>query len=97
MTARAKWFSFMDLKSGYWQIALHSSNKETAFLLDGGCGNSQLWPSKECEVPGTYCWKSVYEPKEVEGCIEVITIQRETRVKKQALIIIPWPSTLHSI
>jgi hypothetical protein len=55
MLARAKWFSFLDLNSGYWQVALHSSNKEkTAFLLDMGCGSSQLWPSKECEVAGTY-------------------------------------------
>jgi hypothetical protein len=40
-----KWFSTLDLKSGYWQVALHPDDREkTAFSTGQGCGSSRLCP-----------------------------------------------------
>jgi hypothetical protein len=33
MPARAKWFSTLDMKSGYWQVVLHTNEKEKTSVL----------------------------------------------------------------
>jgi hypothetical protein len=47
--AGAKWFSTLDLKSGYWQVDVHPDDREeTAFSAGQG-----LWPFGLCNVPAT--------------------------------------------
>jgi hypothetical protein len=51
--ARATWFSILDLKSGYWQIALYLTGKGRQHSLSvWGCGSSQL-----CLLATVTLWK----------------------------------------
>ena len=51
----AKWFSTLDLQSGYWQIEMDPKNREkTAFCSMGGLFEFQVMPFGLCNVPSTF-------------------------------------------
>jgi len=50
MPAGAKWFSTLDMKNKYWQVALHPEDKEkTAFSTGQG-----LWQFRLSKAPATF-------------------------------------------
>ena len=52
MMAGAKWYSTMDLKSGYWQVALHLKNNEKmAFSIGQGLWQCTIMPFRLCNAP----------------------------------------------
>jgi len=52
MLAGARWFSTLDLKSGYWQVALHPEDKEkTAFSMGQGVWKFTVMPFGLCSAP----------------------------------------------
>ena len=53
--AGAKWFSSLDLKSGYWQVELHPDDKEkTAFSAGRGPWQFRVMPLGLCNAPATF-------------------------------------------
>jgi hypothetical protein len=53
--AGAKWYSTLDLKSTYWQLALHLKNKEkTAFATRQGLWKFTILPLRLCNAPTTF-------------------------------------------
>ena len=51
----AKYFTTLDLKSGYWQIPLDDQDKEkTAFCCQGGLYEYNVMPSALANAPGIF-------------------------------------------
>jgi hypothetical protein len=50
----AKWFSTLELRSGYWQVDLHPDDKKTAFLMGPGLWQFMVMPFGLWKAPATF-------------------------------------------
>ncbi|GFX64608.1 hypothetical protein TNCV_1671441 [Trichonephila clavipes] len=67
-----KWFSTLDLKSGYWQVEIHPEDREkTAFTSGQGLWRFKVMPFGLCNAPATFerLMETVLKGLTFEACL----------------------------